>query len=77
MLIKCQHCGAPLDVDPNEQIVKCRFCKATTKVEKEPPRFVPAPAPQYPPPAPYQHLPAPGFGPRRFGQGPRATRPVA
>jgi outer membrane protein assembly factor BamB len=74
MLIKCQHCGAPLDVDPNEQIVKCRFCKATTKVVEEPPRFVPAAAPQYPPQAPFQHRPAPGFGPPPVRQRPKGNK---
>lgn len=51
MLIKCQHCGAPLDVDPNEQVVRCQFCKATTRVEQPHERPVaPMPSPAFPQP---------------------------
>ena len=48
MLIKCEHCGAPLDVDPNERTVQCQFCKYATRVEQQPPAFGPAPMRQPP-----------------------------
>jgi LSD1 subclass zinc finger protein len=66
MLIKCEHCGAPLDVDPNAQVVKCQFCKATTRVQQPhgtppvqqaPPAYGPPPVPAYGPPPGF--LPAP------------------
>lgn len=61
MLIKCEHCGAPLDVDPNAQVVKCQFCKATTRVQ-QPPAYGPPPVQPVPPafgPVVPAFLPAP------------------
>jgi hypothetical protein len=33
MLIECKHCGAPLDVKPNQRLTKCAYCGTTSQVK--------------------------------------------
>ena len=60
MLVECNNCGAPLDVKPNEQRSKCRYCGATTLVQNTR-TIAPTTPPQWQPPrqwVPPAHVPA-------------------
>lgn len=36
MSFKCSHCGAPLQVAPDQTVVTCRYCQSVTRVGSEP-----------------------------------------
>ncbi len=67
MLIKCTHCGAPLEVPSDARIVHCQYCRASSQIAPNPPppsAFAPYVQPnlppQYGPPQPF--VPPPGYG---------------
>jgi hypothetical protein len=59
VLVQCKHCGAPLDVKPNDRLVRCSYCDHTNRVrsmqtlqQMTPPNWQPPPTwtppPQFP-----------------------------
>ncbi|MEZ4446854.1 MAG: hypothetical protein R3B72_47685 [Polyangiaceae bacterium] len=60
MIIECKHCGAPLDVEVNASLARCKYCGTTQRVRtartqypQTPPNW--SPPQQWTPPA---HVPA-------------------
>lgn len=33
--MNCPHCGAPLTIDTDDEIIKCEYCESTLKIEDE------------------------------------------
>ena len=62
MLVECNHCGAPLDVSEGKNILKCRYCGRTSRLQQL--RTVAAQTPRgWTPPADWRsppHMPAAG-----------------
>lgn len=49
--LHCANCGAPLEVEEHESLVKCKYCQATTRVRERTLHLAAPSVNQWPPPA--------------------------